>query len=452
MSSSFFLKGKSRQVLKRKGEKVKKPKVTKQSGPNLENGQESSDSDLDLKKFSDAEESESDHETADQKKLRLAKKYLEEIEKEEAKRNELKQIDDDAIGKRLQKDYLEQKGKLRVEVADSYVAPSEGDVKLVRVREHQLPLTCVCISSNGQFAFTGSKCSSIVKWDIKEKKKLATMTHKTHGDYFKGSITAIAISTDTKFLATSDQSSNIQIWDPHTMKHLHTFKGHKDSVTGLVFRKNTHDMYSSSKDRSVKIWSLDEMAYVETLFGHQSPITSIDALTRERVISAGGRDATVRIWKIVEESHLIFNGPEGSLDEVRLLDEEHFVSGSDNGSLCVWSLMKKKPLCVVTQAHGVENEVPRWITSLATVLNSDVFASGSYDDNIRLWKVCESYRKVLPLFSIAANGFVNSMQFTSDGQTLYAGLGQEHKNGRWWRYASYKNGVLVVNFKINDKS
>lgn len=60
-------------------------------------------------------------------------------------------------------------------------------------------------------------------------------------------------------------SAYIQIWCCDTLKHLQTFKGHRDIVTSLVFRKDTHDLYSASRDRSVKIWSLDEMAYVETL-------------------------------------------------------------------------------------------------------------------------------------------------------------------------------------------
>lgn len=450
MSSSFFLKGKSRQVQKRKGDKIKKVKAKRPDPSNLENGNDSSGSDLDIKKFSDAEDSESDHETPEQKKLRLAKKYLEEIEREEAKRAELKEVDEDAIGKRLQRDYLEQKGKLRVEVADTYVAPTLDDARLIRAKEHRLTLTCVCVSSDGSFAFTGSKCGTVIKWGLKEKRKLGSLTYKTHSKFINGSVSALALSTDSKYLGTSDESKDVQIWDPSTLKHIHTFSGHKDKITGLVFRRNTHELYSASKDRSIKIWSLDEMAYVETLFGHQSSITSIDALTRERAISAGGRDASVRIWKIVEESQLIFNGPEGSLDEVKLLDEEHFVSGSDNGSLCVWSVLKKKPLCSVTEAHGSENNVPRWITSLATLLNSDVFASGSYDSSIRLWKVSDAYRKVAPMFSIEINGFVNSMQFTSDGTQLYAAVGQEHKAGRWFKVGNAKNGVLVVNFKIKS--
>ncbi|XP_046959818.1 U3 small nucleolar RNA-interacting protein 2 [Vanessa cardui] len=447
MSSSFFLKGKSRQVHKRKSEKINKKKPKKPNAPNLENGQESSDSDLDLKKFSEAEESDSDHETAEQKKLRLAKKYLEEIEKEEAKRSE---VIDDAIEKRLQKDYLEQKGRLKTEVADKYVAPTDSNIRLIRAKEHRLSLTCLCISSDGDFAFTGCKTGTIIKWSVREKRRLGSLTYKTHSAYLKGGITSVALTTDSKYLATSDSSPNIQIWDPHTLKHIHTFKGHKDVVIGLVFRKNTHDLYSASKDRSVRIWSLDEMAYVETLFGHQSPITSIDALTRERAITSGGRDTTVRIWKIVEESQLIFNGPVGSLDEVKLLDEEHFVSGSDNGSICLWSVLKKKPLCTVTEAHGSENEVPRWITSLATLLNSDVFASGSYDNYIRLWKVSDSYKNIEPLLSIMKNGFVNHMQFTSDGRLLYVALGQEHKGGRWFKQGSAKNGLLVINLSMKS--
>lgn len=448
MSSSFFLRGKSRKVTKRKGEKVNK-KSKKPDAPNLENGHETSDSDLDLKKFSDVEESDSDHETAEQKKLRLAKKYLEEIEKEEAKRAELKDLEEDAIGKRLKNDYLEQKGKLHVQVADNFIVPTADNIRLIRVKEHRLSLTCVCLSSDGKWAFTGSKCSSIVKWGLKEKRKLGIITHKSSSN-LKGSITSLALSSDIKFLVSSDESTDIKVWDPFTLKLLHIFRGHKDIVTGLVFRKNTHDLYSASKDRSVKIWSLDEMAYVETLFGHQSSITSIDALSRERAITAGSRDTTVRIWKIVEESQLIFNGPIGSLDEVRLLDEEHFVSGSDNGSICVWSVLKKKPLCVVPEAHGIENEVPRWITSLATLINSDVFVSGSYDGYIRLWKVSDLYRKIIPLFSVVVSGFVNGMQFSSDGTVLYAAIGQEHRSGRWWRQNDAKNGLTIVNFNMKN--
>lgn len=76
----------------------------------------------------------------------------------------------------------------------------------------------------------------------------------------------IALSSDLKFLAVSDQSHKIFIYDPTTLKKIHTFEGHREIVTGLVFRRDSHQMFSCSNDRSVKVWSLDEMVYVETLW------------------------------------------------------------------------------------------------------------------------------------------------------------------------------------------
>lgn len=46
-------------------------------------------------------------------------------------------------------------------------------------------------------------------------------------------------------------------------------------------------------------------------------------------------------------------------------------------SLCIWSGMKKKPLCVKEIAHGKsENGDANWISAIATMFNADVIASG----------------------------------------------------------------------------
>ena len=92
---------------------------------------------------------------------------------------------------------------------------------------------------------------------------------------------------------------------------------------------------------------MDEKCYVETLFGHQDRVLGIDAGSRERAITVGGRDRTVRVWKIVEESQLVFNAPGSSVDLVKLLNEEHWVTAGEDGHLAVWGAMRKKPLALV---------------------------------------------------------------------------------------------------------
>lgn len=115
-------------------------------------------------------------------------------------------------------------------------------------------------------------------------------------------------------------------------------------------------------------------------------------------------------------------------------------------SLCVWSALKKKPLCSKDLAHGrsSENNEPNWISSIATLINTDLIASGSCDGVIRVWKLTDNYRSIELLFEIAVVGFVNSLAFTSDGSQLIAAIGQEHRLGRWVRIKEAKNSVLII--------
>lgn len=222
------------------------------------------------------------------------------------------------------------------------------------------------------------------------------------------------------------------------------------TLRGLSFKKDSHTLYSCSVDKTIKVWSLEEMAYVETLFGHQDMIASIDSLYRDRVVSSGGHD--LRIWKITEETQLIYNGHVGNIDNVRLINEETFVSGGDDGQICIWSIMRKKPLHCIENAHGKDlyNDQPRWITSLAALINTDLIASGSYDGFVRLWKLNNNFKNSVEILKIQVNGVINALSFTSDGQSLVVGVSRDYRFGRWNTIKNAKNSILVMPFVISS--
>ena len=64
-------------------------------------------------------------------------------------------------------------------------------------------------------------------------------------------------------------------------------------------------------------------------------------------MTCGGRDTSCRVWKLVEESQLVFSGHRDSIDCIRLINEEHWVTGGQDGyvtqtqegsfvSMCSW--------------------------------------------------------------------------------------------------------------------
>lgn len=452
---SFFIKpnvsinerGKKRKKLK---PKPPQPKAKKDTNEEI-----SSDEDL-LENGAEIDNnySEDENETAQEKKVRLAKEYLKEIEKEEKRRlDEIAEGDgvlsDDVISKRLKEDYLKQTGRLRTLVADKYVGVDSKSVKIFKCKDHNNSVTCLCLSSDGKFVFSGSKDAGIVKWSLEENKKVGSIRRcLENGLSVKGHkkvILSMVISWDDKFLVVSDESKDIQIWDPQELKHVNTLKGHQNAVTGVVFKKNSHILYSCSKDRSVRVWSLDDMAFVETLFGHQNAVMCIDALIRERAITAGGMDNTIRLWKIPEESQLIFSGHTGSIDTVSFINDEYFISGGDDGQISIWSIMKKKPLCSVKEAHGInpQNKLPFWVTAVASIKNSDLVASGSNSGSVKLWKLENSFRTISLCFDVPVCGFVNCIEFSLNTEKIVIAAGKECKFGRWDVVKPAKNCVIV---------
>lgn len=393
--------------------------------------------------------------SAQEKKVTLAKKYLEEIEREEKERLN-KEFDNEAVISRLRDDVLEQTGRLKKIVSDKLIGSSEKEVCILHCKEHKLPITCLVVSADNRFIFSSSKDACIVKWSLQTKSKVCSILskHKEKDINCKehahdAVVLSLAISYDSRFLASGDESNLIKIWNPDSLKFINTFRGHRGAVTGLAFCRETSHLYSCSEDRSVKIWNLDEMSYIETLFGHQSKVTGIDVLSKHKAVTSGSTDNTVRVWKIQEESQLIYNGHQRSIDMVKKLDSHHFVSCGDDGLICVWGILKKKPLCTASNAHGTSlSSEPNWISSIATITNSDVFASGSSDGFIRVWK-CENFQTVEQIFTVPVIGYVNSIAFTSDDSFLIAGVGQEHRFGRWFRIKEAKNCIMV--FKLEKK-
>jgi ribosomal RNA-processing protein 9 len=273
------------------------------------------------------------------------------------------EIDRDLIAQRLKEDVAEEKGKLYRHFSDNF-AFNNAVPALFRMDSATTTGIAVC----NPYVYTVTRDRYLIKWELpayppppatknntpaKRPKRVRYVRGGRKGDEsFEGhtdDILCVAASADGKLVVTGGKDHKLIVWDAEKMSILKVFKHHRAAVTGLVFRRGTNEVYSSSSDRTIKLWSMNELAYIETLFGHQDEVVGISALSGERCVTVGARDRTARLWKIVDETQLVFRGggegkvkrtenkdgslryEEGSMDVVSMIDEEHFVTGSDNG-------------------------------------------------------------------------------------------------------------------------
>lgn len=477
--SSFFTVPASQRKRKR-DDRNTAPATTKKRGVNAKNdagsrrtqereesisGSDLDEDENDIVSGGSGEESESDSddgETAGDRRLKLAERYLDNIREEVDEVGfDAAEIDRDLIAERLKEDVDEFKGRTFRRIASKLSFPKASHSFFRSDTQ-----TSTSIAVHAPFVYIVSKDKTLTKWELAtpsdpqadvsnenskrpprpQRKKpkrvsyargLRKVAETGEEQGHTASILSVAVSPSGRFVATGGADNKLIIWNAETLTPAKTFTQHRDSVSCLSFARHISTMssgeqlFSGSYDRTIKTWSISGAghAYVETLFGHQSGIEQIAAMTIDECVSVGGQDRTSRLWKVIDETQLVFRGGaskkapyhESHLDCVAPLPPAHFVTGSNSGSISLWSIHKKKPLYTIPLAHGLDcippldelspevdletaahnarhmRPMPRWITALTTLPGTDIVLSGSWDGWIRAWQISEDKRTIIPL-------------------------------------------------------
>ncbi|KAH1208892.1 U3 snoRNP-associated protein-like [Glycine max] len=441
-------------------------------------------------------EEQEEEETGAEVRKRLAQDLLQRVrksaqkgeEEEDDKEEDEEGARDSLVAQKLLKEQNEESGRVRRSIASRVKVSGTGDEGFRVLVKHRHSVTAVALSEDDSKGFSASKDGTIMQWDVNsgqcERYKWPSDTVlKSHGlKDPQGSATrqskqvlALAASSDGRYLATGGLDRHIHIWDTRTREHLQAFPGHRGPVSCLTFRQGTSELFSGSFDRTIKIWNVEDRTYMSTLFGHQSEILSIDCLRKERVLTAG-RDRSMQLFKVHEESRLVFRAPASSLECCCFVSNDELLSGSDDGSIELWTVMRKKPIYILRNAHALlvdsmksdqkdseklpnengynhpENHhclsVFSWVSAVSVCRNSDLAASGAGNGSVRLWEIESDTKDIKSLYNVPLAGFVNSLAFAKSGEFLVAGVGQEPRLGRWGRNPEARNGVSILPLKL----
>ncbi|EGW34399.1 uncharacterized protein SPAPADRAFT_49443 [Spathaspora passalidarum NRRL Y-27907] len=470
------------------------------------------------------DELSSDEEFADEnaadKRRRLAKQYLENLKATELNEVEghdfdAQDLDDDILSRRLQRDVAETKGYVYKFLGEKISHQFDDHIESISTRIGSKNLTSM--TSHYPYLYTVSKDAELIKWDISGRKPQRIKHVKGGSKFFKlntanvnanhhwEQINCVAASPDGKYVVTGGSDSRLIIWSSENLSCLKVLET-RSAVNSIAFRRNSDQLFAACADLRIRTYSINQFTQLEILYGHQDDITDISALARETCVSVGSRDKTVMFWKIAEESRLTFRGGdsvekkrkkkktkpeeetveeqeelpfhhEGSIEVVSMNDESHFVTGSDNGNIALWSLAKKKALFTERLAHGLQPRLlpqeasaetsleiagqqvpepqPYSITAIHALPYSDIFVSGSFDGSVKIWRLDQEGLRSFKLIGEVSNlkGCVVKLDVVEvpDKKQIkvFVLLSKEHKFGRWLdKIPGGRNALVNFTFDI----
>ncbi|KAK4652844.1 HNWD NOD-like receptor pc4 [Podospora pseudocomata] len=263
---------------------------------------------------------------------------------------------------------------------------------------HRYHVNSVAISPDSKWVATGSRDNTIKIWDTATGS--CTQTLKGHRDW----VTSVAISPDSKWVASGSLDSTIKIWDTATGSCTQTLKGHRHIVTSVAISPDSKWVASGSRDQTIKIWDTATGSCTQTLKGHGHIVTSVAISPDSKRVASGSYDNTIKIWDPATGSCTqTLKGHGDWVTSVAISPDSKWVaSGSRDQTIKIWDTatgsctqtLKGHRDSVQSVASSLNSTRSctqtlkghrDWVTSVAISPDSKWVASGSPDNTIKIW-------------------------------------------------------------------
>ncbi|GJP49305.1 hypothetical protein CLOM_g8530 [Closterium sp. NIES-68] len=245
-----------------------------------------------------------------------------------------------------------------------------------------------------------------------------------------GFVQDVVISSDGQFALSGSWDSTLRLWDLNTGATTRRFVGHTKDVLSVAFSVDNRQIVSGSRDRSIKLWNtLGECKYtMNDADAHQGWVSCVrfSPVNTQPIIVSAGWDKVVKVWNLTNcklRQNLL--GHTGYVNTVTVSpDGSLCASGGKDGVAMLWDLAEGKRL---------------YSLDAGDIIHSLCFSPNRYwlcaatQSSIKIWDL-ESKSLVdtlVPDFELVRPGsntefkgqtpYCVSLNWSADGATLYGG-------------------------------
>ncbi len=240
-------------------------------------------------------------------------------------------------------------------------------------------------------------------------------------------VSDIAISSDGQFALSGSWDATLRLWEIATGKCTRRFVGHTKDVLSVAFSSDNRQIVSASRDRTVKLWNtLGECKFTIIEDAHTEWVSCVrfppvaPAPGSTGVIVSAGWDKLVKVWNL-SNCRLKNNlaGHTGYLNTVTVSpDGSLCASGGKDGVAMLWDLLEGRRLYVLEAGDIIHSLVfsPNryWLVAATSTCIKiwDLETKGMVDE-IRL--------ELPPAGKNAQVPYCTSLSWSADGTDLFAG-------------------------------
>jgi len=254
-----------------------------------------------------------------------------------------------------------------------------------RLKGHSHYVQDVAISSDGQFALSGSWDGTLRLWDL----NTGVTTRNFYGH--TKDVLSVAFSADNRQIVSGSRDKSINLWNTlGQCKFVITEEGHKEWVSCVRFSPNlaTPLIVSAGWDKMVKVWNLTHCKLRTNLIGHTGYVNTVTVSPDGSLCASGGKDGTAMLWDLNEGRHLSSLDAGDIIHALVFSPIRYWLCAATASAIKIWDLESK--VCVDELKPDIKQSkkaVPIQCISLAWSADGTTLFAGYTDNVIRVWGV-----------------------------------------------------------------
>lgn len=221
---------------------------------------------------------------------------------------------------------------------------------------HSHFISDLAISSDGQFALSGSWDSTLRLWDL----NFGTTTRRFVGH--TKDVLSVAFSADNRQIVSASRDKTIKLWNTlGECKYTIEEQGHTEWASTVRFSPNTSNpmIISGGWDKLVKVWNLGNCKLRTNLVGHSGYINTVTVSPDGSLCASGGKDGTVRLWDLNEGKHLYSLEGGDIINSLTFSPTRYWLCAATDSAVKIWDLESKSLVADLNKNHpDFQNKIP----------------------------------------------------------------------------------------------
>ncbi|MEH1871403.1 serine/threonine-protein kinase [Nostoc sp.] len=247
----------------------------------------------------------------------------------------------------------------------------------------------LAISPDSKTLASGSDDKKIKLWDLNSQNVIASLSGHTQA------VKSVTFSPDGQILATASDDKTIKLWQVETLEEISTLLGHAHAVKSVAFSPDGQILASGSWDKKIKLWDVNTGREICTITGHQLQVNSVAFSPQGQLLASASFDRTIRLWRIpaLESSqtepqnrpcYSLLSTLSGHAWAVLTVafspDGQILATGSDDNTIKLWEVNTGQLICTLV-GHS-------WsVVAVAFTADGETLLSASCDKTVKLWRV-----------------------------------------------------------------